>query len=159
MERILDIHGYKTNLGEENYSKEDSWFGRILVGDDQQFEGIVQDWFQENYFFVFGQLTQDSLNLTKCSLEDKETPCVFDAYKEEGKIEGSVFSKGAEEEKPLGTCRMTIIPAGATRDETDYERTILHNKIALIKLELGEMGNALEQDFAKARKGVSIEKK
>ena len=146
MEKIIDIHGYNAEF-DRKLLRDNSWFGRILLGEDENFEGIVEDYYSEEFYFVFGQCAKESMTLTKCSLEDREIPNVFDGLKEKGKVQGVYFKKDLENQIELGNCKINLLPAEATREETEEEKKVLKEKIARVKKRLGVVGTTLHREF------------
>ena len=154
MEKIIDIYGQNKKYGED-YIRDNSWYGRILMGEDQQFEGVVEDYFGENYFLIFGQLTEDSMELTRCALEDKELPSIYEGLKIKNKIKGAFRNTDSYVKyAPLGVCQISLIPADATREETDAERENIRKKVAQMKSRLGQMGTNLEKSFNRGRNSI-----
>ena len=159
MEKIVDIFGHNKEFCEE-YRKDNSWFGRILLGEDGCFEGVVEDYHQTDYYLVFGYATRESLIVTKCSKKDKDVPYKYEGFRENRKFEGSFAAKNPYVEIPLGECSISLLPAEATREESDSETQELKIRIAKLKHNLGEIGNYLHEDFEVSRiKTQSLVKK
>ncbi len=150
MEKIVDIFGYSALYG-DMYSPDDSWFGRILLGEDNKFEGVVEDFYQTSFFLVFGHMTEDSIDLIKCSRMDTNMPYLFSVTKEEFKYYGDYYAKNLFAKVPLGECKLSILPAEVTREESDYEKNGLKNGIELLKKDLGKKGKELLVEFEKQR--------
>ena len=150
MERIIDIYGHSAEY-DEMYQLENSWFGRVIIGEDQKFEGIVEDFYQTAKYFVFGQVTEQELFVTKCTKQDTDLPCYFSGKQDDGKFYGDYSVKNQYVEIPLGECKMSLLSADKTRDESDTEMRELKVAIAEYKHHLGEIGNTLHKEFEVSR--------
>lgn len=150
MEKIVDIFGNYTDF-DEMYQTENSWFGRVVMGDDSEFEGIVEDYNQTDSYFVFGQVTEEGLSVTKCAKQDKDVPYVYEGEYEDGRFYGMVQARNLYVKIPMGECKMSLMPADVTREESDQEMKELKIKIARMKHDLGEIGNSLHESFEVSR--------
>ena len=149
-ERIVDIFGHYTEF-DEMYQADNSWFGSVIMGEDNEFEGIVEDYNQTDSYLVFGKVTDTGLSLTKCSKKDKDIPYVYDGDYEDGRFYGMVQAKNLYVEIPMGECKMSLLPADVTREPREEEKRDLKVKIARYKHDLGEIGNSLHESFEVSR--------
>lgn len=150
MEKIIDVFGYSAEF-DDVYRTDDSWFGRVLVGEDNQFEGVVEDFYQTDYYFVFGEMKDKSIRLIKLSRNDRDVPYLFEATKENRKFYGDYSAKNLYVEIPLGECQVSLLPADATREESDYEKDGIRLKMEDLKQQLGEIGQSIYQDFSNSK--------
>ena len=157
MERIVDIFGYSALYG-DMYSSDTSWFGRVLLGEDNKFEGVVEDYDRTTHFLVFGEMTDKDINLIKCSKKDFNMPYLFSVSKDKVGFYGDYFVKDLYNKIPLGECKLSVLPSEVTREETDFEKREIRRGIDILKNDLGERGKDLLNDFDKNRKPNTIVK-
>ena len=100
MEKIIDIYGHSTSFNKKHPTKED-WYGRILVGEDNEFEGVVEGPTREDYSLIFGQITDVSLVFTKCLGDNLEVAYRYDGLKQGRKYIGTHQSQDLYVEVPL----------------------------------------------------------
>lgn len=148
MERIIDIYGHFANF-DEMYDIDNSWFGRLLTKDYINFEGIVTDYYEREVYFVFGKLEDESINIIRCS--ETDLPKKYNARRiEKGKFEGECSAASIGAEVPLGDCKITIIPAEMTREDSKEERVRLKNRIKNVKDDITEEGRELYSEFTES---------
>ena len=147
---LIDIYG---RSAQENatYDLENCWFGRILSDEKGKFEGVVEDYFEENKYFIFGDMTPASIVVTRCAVEDKEMSKKFDGLKEREKYYGTVSAVYEEQEEVLGECRISLQPAELTREITNFELTRLKRQMEEMKKQLGPNSRNLYQTFSRNR--------
>ena len=150
MERIIDIYGYKTYF-DQPYELEDTWFGRVVLKENQTFEGIVEDYYQTSKSMVFGTIGESSIELTQCTKGDDEVPYFYDAKEEDGRFYGDYFAKNPYVVIPLGECKLSVFPSEKTREYSETELKELKKEIIRFKHNLGEVGETLYQRFELAR--------
>ena len=148
MEKIVDIFGHFTNF-DEMYEPENSWYGPVLVGKDHHFEGVVRDYNEKDYYYVFGTMSKEKLDVYKCAKEDHQVPHRYEATRVEGKYFGTYYGTNGFVEIPVGECNLSLMPAEQTREESSMEVEHIKKRIEMIKKELGENSvsllNYLEQ--------------
>ena len=128
MEKILDISGMLANfLGE--YTDENCWIGRVILNENNRFEGVIEKLFSNDTYFIFGNMDSEHLDFIIGNNEDEEVPKRLVVYKDINCFEGSYSAKDIHTEIPMGDCRARIYPADQTREVSDYEMTILKNGI------------------------------
>ena len=133
MLELIDIYGNYLNT-DELYGTENSWFGRILKQADSKYEGIVEDYNQQNIFLVFGELTKDSVTLIK--LEKEVMPVKYEGIKEKRRYEGVVSLIDGEQEEILAECFISTQPAEKTREITELEINFLQAQIEILKKDM-----------------------
>lgn len=146
MKKIIDIGGIYTNSFGD-YEDENYLFGRILLDEKNNFEGIVENHFSNYRYLVFGSLKKDGLDFIIGNDETEEVPKRFITHKQDDCFGGSIYAKDRYNEIPLGECRISIRPAEQTREVTDYELFIINNQIEFQKISLGERSRELYSDF------------
>ena len=151
MEKIIDLFGYNANEY-DMYDAENSWYGTVLVGEDNWFEGVVREYCDEDYSLVFGHMTEETLDVIKVAPEDQHVAKRYEGLKDGKKFYGMYMAKALWTEIPIGECKMSLLPAETTREETDMERAYVHKKINIMADRLGEMGTLLYQDFQTQRR-------
>ena len=158
MEKILDIYGYSADY-DSMYEAMNSWFGRIIVTSNLSFEGIVNDFDQQNTYFVFGTIEKDQISLMKCAKGDDHVPYLFRASNEDGKYYGDYMTKSPYFECPLGECKISLLPDESISEDTNLENALLKLKIKKIKEQLGELGEELYTFYKKSKTTEEITKK
>lgn len=142
MEMIFDISGMQTNiLGE--YTDENCWIGRIILNENNRFEGVMEKLFSNKTFFLFGKLDSEKLDFIIGNNEDEEVPKRMVVLKKDGCYEGTYSAKDIYTEVPFGECKVRIYPADQTREVSDYEMSVLKNGIIKQKEVLGERTKTL----------------
>lgn len=158
MERIIDIYGYKAYF-DQPYQLEDTWFGRVILQENQTFEGIVEDYYQTEKTMVFGKIGESSIELTQCAKGDDEVPYFYDTKEEDGKFYGDYFAKNPYVVIPLGECKLSVFPSEKTRESSEEELKDLKKDIIRFKHTLGEVGETLYQRFEISRVDEAVTEK
>lgn len=135
MEKIIDIYAHFRN-DDEMYNRSNGWFGRIIVDENKLVEGIVSSYDEDNRSFVFGTLDEDFLNLTQCSRNEGTLPNEIIAELDKSIFKGIISEVSYDEESPSKECRVILIPADKTREESEFELVRLKAKIEDIKREI-----------------------
>ena len=134
----------------DKYYLEDTFSGRILIYDNNKFEGIVSDFFHDNVQFVFGSLTPGGIRVFRTTSGDKEVPKVYMGERTKGKrYEGQIAATSRFAHVPLADCKVSIIEPDSYRDvDYEQEQKDMPEAIANFKKRLGEEGLALyENEF------------
>lgn len=152
MKRIIDIYGYFARF-DEMYDIDDSWFGRILVNDNNLFEGIVSDYDQTSISYVFGYMYDNSLRVIKCPGHPSELVREYDTLKEENKYEGICSVINSKTSIPIGECKLKLFPAEKTREPSEFEEESLKARIASAKESISEEGMEIFKTFQKEMSG------
>ena len=151
MKKILDIGGMYTNSFGE-YEEGNYLLGRILLDDDNRFEGVVESNCSNSSYLVFGHLNKDQLDFIVGNDEIKEVPKRLKTQKNNNVFDGTLYAKDIFNEIPMGECRVSIRPAEQTREVTDYELSIIKRQIELQKINLGFRTKELYADFIEKEK-------
>ena len=151
MKKILDIGGIYTNAFGE-YEEENCLFGRVLIDDDNRFEGVVESNFSNSSYLVFGHLNKEQLDFIVGNDESEDVPKRFITKKNDNVFDGTIYAKDMFNEIPMGECRMSIRPAEQTREVTDYEFSIVNRQIELQKITLGYRMKELYANFKETEK-------
>lgn len=146
MKKLLDIGGIYTNSFGE-YEEENYLSGRILVDDNNRFEGVVESDFSNASYLVFGHLNKDQLDFIVGNDESEEVPKRFITQKNADAFDGTMYAKDIYNEIPMGECRMSIRDAEQTREVTSYELSIVNRQIELQKINLGSRTKELYADY------------
>lgn len=146
MERILDISGTITN-GE--FFDEDYLIGRIILNENNTFEGAAEKIFSNDCYFIFGNLNSEELDFIIGNDELTEVPKRVHAFLDKGCFIGDITAKDAYVEVPFGECSIRIRPADQTRELSDYEMTVLKNNIKYQKKLLGKRTKELYDMYQK----------
>lgn len=128
MKKIFDIYGHFARF-DEMYDLDDSWFGRILVGKNNLFEGIATEYNGNKKFFLYGYMFDNSLRVYLCPTEESMLQKEFDLLKESDKYEGICSVINSTTSIPIGECRVSLLPADKTREESLDEESSLKNLI------------------------------
>ncbi len=133
---------------DEMYDPEDSFIGKIIIDEDEKFEGIVQNYNHTSRHFVFGLIKDDKMRLYRCTKSDKELPKVYRGNKESlYRFEGEVSATTAFAECPLGECRMTVMDPNLYYDiDEDQEIQQVGELVDDFKKSLGKDTEALYND-------------
>ena len=140
MEKLLDISGSISN-GE--FFEDDYLIGRIILKEDNSFEGAAEKMFTNDYYFIFGNLNAEEIDFIIGNDELTEVPKRIHAFKDEESFAGPVTAKDIYVEVPFGDCNIRINPADQTRELSDYEMVALKNSIKFQKSVIGERTQAL----------------
>ena len=132
----------------DKYYQEDTFAGRILIYDNNKFEGIVSDFFHDSLQFVFGTLTPGGIRVFRTTSGDKEVPKVYMGERTKGKrYEGQIAATSRFAHVPLADCKVSIIEPDTYRDvEYEQETAIMHTAIANFRKQLGDEGLALYEN-------------
>lgn len=151
MKKLVDIGGIYTNSFGE-YEEENYLFGRILVDDNNNFEGTLENNFSNNTYFVFGSLDKTGLEFIIGNNETEAVPKKVTTHiEDDNSFDGNFYATDGFNEIALGECRMIARPADQTREVTNYELSIVDNQIKIQKEELGETTSRLYNDFLSHR--------
>ena len=150
MKKIVDLYGHYTNF-DEMYEPENSWYGQVLVGADHQFEGFVRDYVTADCFYVCGTMSKENLDVYQCTSKEGGVPHRYVAARDKDRYYGTYYGTNGYAEIPVGECKMSIMPAEMTREETDYERELIQERIKYLKSELGESSISLLASFEQSK--------
>lgn len=146
MEKIIDIYiHFKSN--DEMFDKRNRLFGRIIVDEDRLVEGIVTTDEDDNRSLIFGTIDGDLLNLNQCSRNDEAIPNEIIAELNNGVFKGIISEISYDIESPTEECKVVLIPADKTREESEYEFERLKAKIEDIKEEIPKDSRSLYHAF------------
>lgn len=101
MDKLYNIKGYYNKEFKTKYSKENSWFGQIVVFDYNWFEGLVFD--GENREFVFGIFHEGKILELYKMCKENGTTCYHLEYFEGG------YEGGFEDVKSIKTLGMSRV--------------------------------------------------
>lgn len=146
MKKIMDIYGHSTTFSKKNPEK-NNWYGRILVNEDHSFEGIVEGPTKEEYSLLLGQVTNLSIAFSRCIGNQIEEAYRYDGLKEGRKYIGTFETQDIYDEIPIGTCEITLLPAEITREESNFEKAAIENRISYMKRTLGDLGTTITEQF------------
>ena len=145
-EKILDVYLQYAEFGEE-YSENNTIFGRVLVGKDDYFEGIIGDYNQKHLSLLFGRFNENEVEMTTCTEKDTEVPYTFRAFAAGKSYKGDFNAQNLYEEIRLGESRIVIMPADKTREEYEEEKNGIRLLTTHLRHHLGEIGTELHEDF------------
>ena len=135
-----------------DYSDNERVTGRIIIGEDNFFEGVARNKKHNHNYFIFGNITdEDEINLVRCSEDDEEIPRIMVVKRNGHGYEGNYQAKNEYTIIPLGDSRITLLPAEITREETDWEKKQVKMGIIKMKHRLGAIGNQAHESFEYAR--------
>lgn len=143
---LMDIYG-SYSIDKEEPEEDERWFGRVLVNERGEFEGVVEDFPKTKKFFVFGIYTRESINVTRCVAGDEELPRRYDGLKEDRRYYGTVEMITDDNNFVIGTSRVSIIPAENNREVTTYETDPLKQEMMKMRKGLGSTSMTLYRDF------------
>ncbi len=154
MERIIDVYGKTAPGNEGEFEEATKWCGRILLGKDHTFEGVAADTDKRTFFYLCGSMEKDTISLFKAAEKDQHIPYHFNATKDGFKFSGLYAATNIYSEEIIGECRLSLIPAEQTREESDHEREMIKERIEIVKHRLGDNGQAIAHFFEQDRKEV-----
>lgn len=102
MKKIKDIATNTTSYG-ENYVLDNQLAGRILVSEDNTFEGII--FHEDNSFLVLGNFNNDNMEMIQ---KDDKGNRLFKVQKDGKTYYGDCFIKENDFEYPIGECLIDI---------------------------------------------------
>ena len=153
MEKLLDIGASLTvYCGEE--SEKENLYGRVILTEDNKFEGVAENIFSNGTYFIFGNLESNKLDFIIGSDETEEVPKRVIVYFDRGVYRGSTYAKDIYNEIPFGECRTILKPADQTREVSGYEISIVKNSIKNQKENLGERSQELYELFKEEKNKV-----
>lgn len=145
MSKIKDIKGYWDVSFNKDFNEIDFWEGKILVHDDNWFEGIVVDpnspYTKDR--FIFGVYHEGKvMELFKFAPTEITSPFVFHAKKENNSYEGIFEVIGIFGATPYGACRIN------TKDlELNNEEEIAKLKDRIEKYKKESMDTVCEEFY------------
>ena len=151
MERLYDITGSFSTIADES-GYENAWLGRIIIDDDNFFEGVLENVCYNQLYFTFGKVDKDKILLFT---GDNELDCVpkqYSAKKNNNSYYGIYSAKDVYAEVPMGECSIKLTSADMTRDVTDYEVNIVKRKTAEEKNKINETTRKLYENFISSYK-------
>lgn len=162
MERLEDIFGYFA-FYDDYYHKEDQWFGRVIVDEENNFEGIATDFNENEKYYVFGSYLNDKISLYRFTLDDTTRFAhKYTCGKAGKKYYGTTFVTDSFIEIPIGDCKITLMNADKTREVSEveidkvkehieeYKNSLNNKQIALYEsLHNGEHEQNVERSFQK----------
>ena len=147
MKTVKDIYFHFAGYG-DIYRPEDSFFGRILLNDDSSFEGIVEDYYQTNHYYVFGKITeQKKIELIRSSKRDLSIPVLYRGDIENGRYYGSTFCKTRFTEEPIGECKVAIKDPEVYREILPGETAAIEKSIGVFLKTMGEETSGLRKKY------------
>ena len=134
---------------EEKYYKEDSFSGRVLIYDNQKFEGVVTDYYHDTMQFVFGTLTKDGIRLYRTTKRDEELPKVYRAKKTPNKrFEGRMSLTEGFVELPIENCKISLVDPDTYREsDFDKEQKDIKEAVKIMRNRFGSISQDLYQDL------------
>ncbi len=147
MSQLKDIVCYQKDKDEEYY-KEDSFSGRVLIYDNNKFEGIVTDYFHDTMQFVFGTFTTGGIRVYRTTNGDQEVPKVYMGERIKGRrYQGKLAAASRFVFMPITDCKVSIVEPDTYRDvEYEKETADMQEGIKNFRKHLGEEAKALYQN-------------
>jgi len=127
MKRIKDIRTNTTSYG-DIYILENQIAGRILVGEDNHFEGIIAHY--DDNFLVTGKINEEKIEML---LKNKEKSKLYKVEKDGNTYYGDYFVKEDSFEYPIGECMIDIMNPEEYRTLFPGEEKILEEEIKRVK--------------------------
>lgn len=146
MKKILDLSCIYTLTPEED-AEENKITGRILLDENNNFEGVVENGLNKTNYLVFGYLDDKKIDFVMGNDELDEVPKRFLTINKNDTYNGSVSAKDIFTEVPLGSCIIKKRDAEKTREVTDYEESVIEKNIEILKTNLGERTKELYDNF------------
>lgn len=136
MSKIQDIKGYWDMSYSNDFNEIDMWEGKILVHDDNWFEGIVVDpnspYTKDR--FIFGIYHEDKvMELFKFTPVEVSSPFVFHGKKANDGYEGTFEIIGLFGPTPYGVCRIITKDKDLTKEEEQEELEKIKSSIKKYK--------------------------
>lgn len=131
--KILDTFGYYTQFGEYYYLK-NCWNGRIILNEDNSFEGIAADIDHDKHYILFGDIFGGIMNTyVICNKEDY--PRFHKGVREDAKRTyfGRCYATEGIFYLPIGESKIIVREAEKNRSITDEEFNQIKDGITLIE--------------------------
>ncbi len=123
MKKIKDIRVNTTSYG-ETYILDNQLVGRLLVDDNNSFEGIIGN--SENSFLVFGKINEKLLEMIQ---KEKDSTKLYKVEKDGTTYYGDCFVKDGTFEYPIGESFIELMNAEEYRTLFPGEEEILEQTI------------------------------
>jgi len=160
MKLIKDIMFFHKMHDDEPYSEDDSYYGRIILKEDQSFEGMATDYNQTSLYYLVGKLKNNKMEMLQCSMWDNEIPKSYEAKKEGSRFYGVRIAKSAYAEVPVGECKVVVTDPDLYRDwDLEGEIIGLEEQIRRFKYSIGEETKLLLQTNNSKEKEKTYKKK
>ncbi len=148
----VDISINQSEDGESFY-REDSSYGRILISEDNSFEGIIQDFCCPIQYLIFGKMEDrgetNTIKIIKCRRYDQEEPKYMEASQN-----GKFFMGQANESIGYQLDRDNVFFTKVSFYNPDSYRSIEDGEIERLEEEIndyhqqmGEQGKSFYKDF------------
>lgn len=154
MKKLYDITGSFSTIADES-SYENTWLGRIIIDDDNCFEGVIENICYNKKFLTFGKVDKDKLLLFTGDNELDSVPKQYSATKNKNSYYGIYSAKDAYTEVPMGECSVILSSADMTREVTDYELTKVKIMTEEEKSKINETTKTLYESFISNNKIVN----
>ena len=158
MKKIRDVVCYYAPY-DNMHTGNSSYAGKVILKEDDTFEGLVKDYRQEELYLVFGHMNQDEIEFVQTTKMDKRLPKVYRVKKEGFKYYGNISAKTSMAEAALGECGVYFSDPDIYR-EVNYEGEIigLEDSIQMFKKDLGMESRFLLAQMSKEKNKVYTKK-
>ena len=129
-----------------------SFTGRIVLNEDNSFEGLIRDYRQEELYFVFGHMDPEHMEFVQTAKFDRQLPKLYRAKKEGFKYYGDILAKSSMAEAALGECGVYMADPDIYREvNTEGEILGLEDTIKMFKKDLGKESQYLLTKMTKEK--------
>ena len=133
MDKIQDVYGYFANY-DDYFHKEDQWYGRLLVKEDNIVEGVAEDFFGDEHYFLHGTINKDSISIMRFTVNGESRHAnKYSGSRINSRFYGTCFATDSFVEIPLGDCKIAIRSADNIREITDEEVKKIEDSINMMK--------------------------
>ena len=102
MKKIRDVVCYYAPY-DNMHTGNSSYAGKVILKEDDTFEGLVKDYRQEELYLVFGHMDQDEIEFVQTTKMDKRLPKVYRVKKDLGMESRFLLAKMSKEKNKVYT--------------------------------------------------------
>lgn len=158
-DKIMDAFGYYTQYG-EYYSLDNCWNGRVILHEDNSFEGIARDVDHEEHFLLFGDISSGIMNTYVIS-NGEEYPRFHKGVREDAKrtYSGRCYATDGGFYLPIGESKIVFRDAEKNRDITSEEIKQIEDGIAIIECSMNDAQHGIYESLKECVKKEGAYKK
>ena len=158
MEKIMDTFGYYTQYG-EYYHLDNCWNGRVILHEDNSFEGLATDVNHEEHFLLFGDISSGVMNTYVIS-KLEEYPRFHKGVREDSIriYSGRCFATDGGFYLPIGESKIVFKDAYKNREITDDEIKQIKEGIEIIESSMNDAQHGIYESLKECVKKEGIVK-
>ncbi len=151
MKKIRDIMCSYSPYDELNNGN-NSFVGKVVLKEDNSFEGVVKNYRMEEIFLVFGHVEHEYMEFIQTTKFDSHLPRLYRVKRTGYKYYGDISSKTSKDETSLGECGVYFADPDIYRDvNTEGEIIGLEDTIKVLKKDLGKESQYLLTKMTKEK--------